>query len=512
LNFSTDAQASVIAILPEILMTLLAVTVLGLDLLWSKRQREEIGYVAGFGLIAIAGIVWLLGVPPSSGALEDQLLLGGMVRHDQLAQIFRVMVILAGGLSCLLAMGTPTLQRRGDFFAVLIVSVIGASLASAAADLIMVFLALETLSITLYLLAGFLRDEERSIEAGLKYFLFGAFASAISLYGLSLVYGFTGETNLYRLGSQIATGGLNDAPVLVALGLVATGFGFKISAVPFHFWTPDVYEGAPTPITAFLSTASKAASFALLLRFLLAVFPPADLVVAVDGGKVVDYSQFWVQLLAVLSAVSMTLGNVLALVQSNIKRLLAYSTIAHAGYILMGVAAISTDTSGDGAAAVAFYLFMYVLSNTLAFGVVILFANATGSDEIAGLGGLSRRNPWLALAMTIALLSLAGIPPAAGFVGKFLLFRAAVDAGMAWLALLGVINVIIGLYYYLVIVKVMYVDPVPEDDSGDPIPVTTPYTWALGISTAGVLLFGTILVAPLLNWATDAAEALYVML
>lgn len=507
MNFSTDTQASVIAILPEILMTILAIAVLVYDVIWPQERRVQLGYLAGFGLMAIAGVVWLVGVP-QAGGLQEQLLLGGMVRHDDMAQIFRVMVILAGALSCLLAMGVLKLRARGDFYAVLIVAVIGASLMSAAADLIMIFLALETTSITLYLLAGYLRDDDRSTEAGLKYFLFGAFTSAFALYGLSLVYGLTGHTNIYALGKDLATGGLPDPPVLIALGMVMVGFGFKISAVPFHFWTPDVYEGAPTPITALLSSASKAAAVGLLLRFLLAVFPPPELLGALDGIK--DYSAYWVQLTAVLAVVSMTLGNVLALVQTNIKRLLAYSTIAHAGYILIGVAAISTDRSGDGVAAVAFYMFMYVLTNILAFGVVILFSNATGSDEIRDLAGLSRRNPWLALAMTVALLSLGGIPPAAGFVGKFLLFRAAVNANLVWLALVGIINVIIGLYYYLVVVKVMYMERGEDEDR--PIPVTTPYSWALGIAVAGVLLFGTILVTPLLDWATDAAHALYVLL
>ena len=487
-------------------MTILAVTVLALDAFWPRERRRELGYVAGFGLLAVAGIVFLVGLPKSG--IEYQLLFGGMIRHDELAQIFRVMVIIAGGLSCLITMGVPSLKMRGDFYAILIVSVIGASLMSAAADLIMVFLALETTSITLYLLVGFLRSDDFSAEAGLKYFLFGAFASAISLYGMSLLYGMTGQTNLYWLGHELATGGLTNAPVVLSLVLIAVGFGFKISAVPFHFWTPDVYQGAPTPVTALLSTASKAAAFGLLVRFVLAAYPPADLVQAAEG--VVDYSEFWVQLFSVLAVLSMALGNILALVQTDIKRLLAYSTISHAGYMLIGVAAIATDRSGDGVAAVAFYSFMYVFTNILAFGVVIVFANVSGSVEIKDLAGLSRRNPALALAMTIALLSLAGIPPAAGFVGKFLLFRAAVDAGLVWLALVAVINVIIGLYYYLMIVKVMYMDRSDEEDV--PVPVSTPYSWALGISVAGVLLFGTILVTPLLNWATDAAHALYVML
>lgn len=489
-------------------MTILAVAILALDLFWSKRQRGELGYLAGFGLLAIAGFVWLFGTPPSSGKLEDQLLLGGMLRHDELAQIFRVMVIGAGGLSCLITMGVDRLRLRGDFYAILIVSVIGASLTTAAADLIMIFLALETLSITLYVLAGYLRDDELSTEAGLKYFLFGAFASGFSLYGLSLIYGFTGKTNIYELGSSISAGALNDPPVVIALMLVMVSFSFKISAVPFHFWTPDVYQGAPTPITSLLSTASKAASFALVVRFLLAVFPPVDLVQVTEAVK--DYSAIWVQLAAVLAVVSMTLGNVLALVQTNIKRLLAYSTIAHAGYTLMGVAAIATDKSGDGIAAVAFYMFMYVLSNTLAFAVVIIFANVSHSNAIKDLAGLSRRSPWLALAMTLALLSLAGIPPAAGFVGKFFLFRAAIDAGLEWVALIAVVNVIIGLYYYLVIVKVMYMERSDRED--EPVPVSTPYTWALGITSAGVLLFGTILVSPLWDWAVKAAHALYIAL
>lgn len=506
MNFSTDVQASVIAVLPEMLMTVLAIVVLALDALWPEVRRRTLGMIAGFGLLATAGVVFLFGITPVG--LENQLLFGGMIRHDDLTNIFRVMVIMAGGLSCLIATGVPTLKLRGDFYAILIVSVIGTSLMSAAADLIMVFLALETTSIALYMLVGFLRTDDRSTEAGLKYFLFGAFASAISLYGMSLLYGMTGETNLYMLGRELATGGLTNPPVVLSLMLIAVGFGFKISAVPFHFWTPDVYEGAPTPITALLSTASKAASFGLLLRFVLAAYPPADLVAAVEGA--VDYSAYWVQLFAVLAVVSMVLGNVLALVQTNIKRLLAYSTIAQAGYTLIGVAAIATDRSGDGAAAVTYYMFMYVFTNILAFSVVILFANVTGSEEIRDLAGLGRRNPLLALAMTLALLSLAGIPPAAGFVGKFLLFRAAVDSGLTWLALIGVVNVIIGLYYYLVVVKVMYMERSADEDK--PIPVNPAYSWALGISAAGVLLLGTILVTPVLDWATDAAQALYVML
>jgi NADH-quinone oxidoreductase subunit N len=294
--------------------------------------------------------------------------------------------------------------------------------------------------------------------------------------------------------------------VIFALLFVAVGFGFKISAVPFHFWTPDVYEGAPTPVTSFISTVSKAASFAILVRFMLAVFAPEELLTIGD----VSYSEWWVQLFAILATVSMTLGNLLALVQRNIKRLLAYSSIAQAGYALIGVAAIATTEPGAGAAAVAFYMFMYVVTNTLMFSGIILFTNATGSETIADMAGLSRRNPWIALTLTVGLLSLAGIPPAAGFFGKFLLFRAAVDSGLTWLAIVGVINAIIALYYYLVIVKVMYVDSTPDDDK--PIAMPEPYPLILAVSTLIVVLLGTFLITPVNDWASSAGVDLFALI
>jgi len=275
-----------------------------------------------------------------------------------------------------------------------------------------------------------------------------------------------------------------------------------VSTVPFHFWTPDVYEGSPTAMTAYVSVASKAASFALLLRFLLGVFPPSGLVT----DAVTDYSGLWVTLLAGLSLLTMTLGNVLALVQRNIKRMLAYSSIAQAGYTLMGVVAIATTDGGDGAASVAFYMFMYAITNILAFGCIIVFANATGSENIADMAGLSKRNLGLALMMAIALLSLAGIPPAAGFIGKFLLFRAAVDAGLLWLAIAGVLNSIVALYYYLVVVKVMFFDP---NEAQSPIPMSRTFGLALGLSTFVVVALGTFLAPLIINWAADAGLQLF---
>ena len=497
--FNTDVTDNFLAIFPEIALVLLGVLVLSLDLYSSQSRRGQVGYFAGFGLIAVA----ILNLFATPAATSDQLVWGGTLRHDEFTQIFRTMTYLAAALTCFMAMGDVRLRYKGEFYLIIIVATIGASLMSGAYDLILAFLALETLSISLYILAGFIRGDDRSAESGLKYFLFGSFASAFMLYGFTLLYGFTGATNFHAIGEKLADGSITDPPVLVALLLVVVGFGFKISAVPFHFWTPDVYEGAPTPMTAYVSVASKAVSFALMLRFLLAVFPPDELL----PGASIDYSQLWVPLVSVLAVISMTLGNVLALMQTNIKRLLAYSSIAQAGYTLIGVAAIATNNAGDGAASVAFYMFMYVLTNILAFGCILVFSNATGSETIADFASLGRRNMWLAVLLTLALLSLGGIPPAAGFVGKFLIFRAAIDANLIWLTVAGVLNSIIALYYYLVVVKVMFVDPSPDEDK--PIAFPQHYAWVLGVTAIGVILLGTFLAPFFIDWATEAGLNLF---
>ncbi|MCA9330807.1 NADH-quinone oxidoreductase subunit N, partial [Candidatus Saccharibacteria bacterium] len=347
-----------------------------------------------------------------------------------------------------------------------------------------------------------------SAESGIKYFLFGSFASAMLLYGFSLLYGFTATTNLEGIAIALTQGG-DLVAVLVAMVLVFAGFGFKISAVPFHFWTPDVYQGAPTPVTGFLSVASKAASFAVLIRFLLGVFPGA---VVIEGQTI---QHFWVLFVGVAAVASMTFGNIMALRQSNIKRLLAYSSIAQAGYALVGVAALQGGPTLDGGvnlgvalgiSAVAFYMFMYTFSNLVIFAGIIVVTKHVGSEDISDYAGLQRRSPWLALAMAIGILSLAGIPPAAGFFGKFFLFQAAVESNLASLAIIGVLNSIIALYYYLVVIKIMYVDKGPDDDK--PFSLSTPYAWALGAASVVVLLLGTIAVTPIINWAREGANAL----
>lgn len=488
------------SVLPEVGLTALAIVVLFADLYGSAVTRRNVVYISavGMALLALAPLIWL----PDPALFENGTLLwGGMVNYDPLSQIFKVMLLLAGAVTCLMAAGDKGVGDKGEFYLIVIVATLGGVMMSSASDLILVFVALETLSIPLYMLASFRRGDSRSAESGMKYFLYGAFASAIMLFGFSLLYGFTGTTNLSGMAAALGGGGGDSLiGVMTALVMVVVGFGFKIGAVPFHFWTPDVYEGAPTPVTAFVSVSSKAASFALLLRFLTAAFP-AELVI---GGVIIQ--DFWVNLLIVVSIVSMTLGNVVALRQSNIKRLLAYSSIAQAGYTLIGVAALQGADDSLAVASVSFYMFMYIFTNLLVFGGVILFISATDTEAISDMAGLNRRSPWLALFITIGLLSLGGIPPAAGFFGKFFLFQAAVKANLVGLALIAVTNAIIALYYYLVVIKVMYVDVGPDDDK--PIALPRAYAWSLGITALVVILLGTIAVTPIYDWATLGAAGL----
>jgi NADH-quinone oxidoreductase subunit N len=403
-----------------------------------------------------------------------------------------MLFIFGAAITALFAMDSEALGKRGEFYVLMLVSSIGMNLMASAGDLIMLYLAIETTSIPLYVLAGFLRQGDKSSESGMKYLLFGALTSTIMLYGISLIFGWTGETNFEMLSRMQGT--LQGSDLVFVLGsllLVLVGFGFKISAVPFHFWAPDVYEGAPTPVAGFLSTASKAAGFAVLLRFLLLVFP------SLDG--------YWTSILAVLSVATMTLGNLLALAQKNIKRLLAYSSIAHAGYILIGLVAVGEL----GATSVLFYLAAYLITNLAAFGCVVVFSHVVGSDEISDYAGLSRRSPVLALAMMVAFLSLSGMPPLAGFVAKVFVFAAAVDANWIWLAVVGVLNSIVGLYYYLTVLKVIYLYPLknPEDEKV-PLTVPRPFALALTILTVGVILLGT-LFGPFFNIAKTAVAVLF---
>jgi NADH-quinone oxidoreductase subunit N len=411
-----------------------------------------------------------------------------MLRLDWLGFTFTILFVFAAMITALLSVDLPEIGKRGEYYLLMLVSTMGMCLMASSADLIMLYLAIETTSIPLYILAGFLTHDDKSTESGFKYLLFGAMTSAVMLYGFSLLYGYAGTTNIYDIASSVQAGELPVATMIGSLLLVLVGFGFKISAVPLHFWAPDVYEGSPTPIAGFLSTASKAAGFAVLLRFLWAVYP--------------SFTPQWSMFIAILAVVTMTLGNLLALAQKNMKRLLAYSSIAHAGYILIGLVAVTEL----GMTSVIFYLIAYLFTNLAAFGVVVAYGRIVGSDEIASYAGLSRRNPGLALIMLIAFLSLAGMPPFAGFVVKFAVFAAAVDAGMIWLAIIGVLNSIIGLYYYLTVLKVVYLYHSEEEEK--PLPLTRPLLLALGVLTVGVIVMGVIF-GPLFAVSSSAAAAIF---
>ena len=481
MGISSYQISSVLAILPEIGLVVLAGVVLTMDAFLKDSRKHLMGLTTAVGSLLIILAALLYSQP------SGELIWGGMVRDDMLAFVFRLVFIFAGGITAMISVGARDVANRGDYYAIMLGAVIGMCFMASAADLIMLYLAIETTGIAGYLLAGYVRTDDRSAEAGLKYFLFGAATSAVMLYGFSLLYGFTGETSLGSIAQVLVSGNVAISAILGIVVLILVGVGFKIAMVPFHFWAPDVYEGAPTPVTGFISTASKTAGFAVLIRLFIS---------GLAG------SEYWLPMIAGLAVVTMTFGNLVALAQTNIKRLLAYSSIAHAGYVLVAFVAYSEL----GVASAIYYLIAYVVTNLAAFGVVILFARTAGTDEIQQYAGLSRRSPYLALVMLVAFLSLAGMPPLAGFFGKFYVFAAAVNAGMIWLAFVGVLNSIIGLYYYLVVLKVVYVSPAP--DGAEPIDIPNICKIALVVLSLGIILLGTAS-SPWFNWAMQASKDLF---
>ena len=482
--FGSITSTMILAILPEILLLVLAGLIMVFDAFWSDDKRRSLGWVTAGGLVLILILGLVLATPQGSNELHW----GDMIRHDWIGFGFKMIFIFGAAITALFAMDVKGLGDRGEFYLLLLVSTMGMNLMATSADLIMLYLAIETTSIPMYILGGFFKGDDKSTDAGFKYLLFGAMTSALMLYGFSLLYGYSGVTGFYELAVAIQPGGENFIVMLVSLLLVMVGFSFKISAVPFHFWSPDVYEGAPTPVTGFLSTASKAAGFAVLVRVLMSAFP-------ILSGQ-------WALILAIVATLTMTIGNAIAIVQTNIKRMLAYSSVAHAGYILVGVVTFSEL----GVASVVFYLIAYLLTNLAAFGVVIVTWNTLGSDEIKDYDGLSRRAPGLALAMLVAFLSLAGMPPFGGFIAKVLVFAAAVKADLIWLAFVGVLNSIVGLYYYLIVLKRVYL--YRSEQEHIPVPVSGPYRIALTVLSVGIVLLGAFF-APWFAWSSGAAAGLF---
>ena len=481
MGIASYQMSSVLAILPEIGLVVLAGVVMIMDVFLEDNRKHLMGLTTAVGSLIVILAALMFSQP------SGDLLWGGMVRDDMLAFVFRLVFIFAGGITAMVSVSTKDVSHQGDYYAIILGAVIGMCFMASAADLIMLYLAIETTGIAGYLLAGYVRTDDRSAEAGLKYFLFGAATSAVMLYGFSLLYGFTGETNFGAIATVLESGNVAISAIWGIVVLILVGVGFKIAMVPFHFWAPDVYEGAPTPVTGFISTASKTAGFAVLIRLFIT---------GLAG------SEYWLPMITGLAVLTMTFGNLVALTQTNIKRLLAYSSIAHAGYVLVAFVAYSEL----GVASAIYYLIAYVVTNLAAFGVVILFARTAGTDEIKHYAGMSRRSPYLALAMLIAFLSLAGMPPLAGFFAKFYVFAAAVKAGMIWLAFIGVLNAIVGLYYYLIVLKIVYVNPAPE--GAEPIDIPNLSKIALVILSIGIVLIGTAS-APWFNWAMQAAQDLF---
>ena len=440
---------------------------------------------------ALAGPVSLMALFPPAIAVvnlwgrspESVETLGGMIRMDHFALCFHMIFLVIAAIAMLLSLTSLKDQRdvdhtSGDYWVLLLFATAGMMLMSASSHLLVLFLGLEILSLPLYILVGYTRWQDRSLEASIKYFLLGAFSTGFTIYGMALMYAATGTMDLSRMVQLAATTGDSAGKILLlGFGLAMVGFLFKIGAFPFHYWLPDVYQGAPTPVTAFMIAGTKAAAFASVLRVVTAPM-------FWDGPFTAD----WTKLLTVLAALTMTAGNVVALVQRDIKRMLALSSIAHAGYILVAVVA----RSEDGIASVVFYLAAYLFMNLGAFAVILAIDRARGGrgegEDIASFAGLGRRHPALAAAMTLFMLSLTGVPLTAGFLGKFYIFRAAVDAELYGLAAVGLLNSALAAAYYLNVVVTMYMrEPVSE-----PAAVTMPLPLALGIAAgvAGVIYLG----------------------
>jgi NADH-quinone oxidoreductase subunit N len=475
-----------IRILPELVLSAFGIVVMLLDpLVDEEKSQRTLGLIAFPGTLGGLAATWYMARPENYG-----LAFSNMVRVDSFSVFFHVLVIAVAAVVILSSFEYMAVQRirAGEYYALILFSVVGMAVMSSAVELVLIFVALEISSISTYILAGFRRQEASSSESSLKYFLLGSFATAFFLYGVALMFGATGSTNIDIISHSLQAGPV-ELLVYVAIAFMLVGLGFKVAAAPLHIWTPDVYEGAPAPVVGFMSTAPKAAAFAVLLRVVYAINAPG---------------RFWP--IWVAAVFSMTLGNVGALVQTNVKRLLAYSSIAHAGYVLVAFAMITPENSATGIAAAMFYTAAYAAMNVGAFAVVSHFANAgeryVTLEDYAGLG---RTSPLLAATLTIFLLSLIGIPMTGGFFAKFYVFSAAVKANLIWLTLIGVVNSAIGAYYYLRIIVMMYMREARKDVPVTPIPLGLGVALALSIVTT---IYLGVLPNHVLGYAQQSAKDL----
>jgi len=470
---------------PETVVVITALVVLAADLLALREQPVRIRLGLG---ATIASLGCVLAIFFALGRHEQVNLAHGMFVVDALTNVIKAAILGLTIFTVVLSTSSKFTEHVGEYLALILLATVGMMFLVSAEDLLMIFISLELLSLSLYVLTAFNKRNIKSAEAALKYFLFGGMAAAFTLFGLSLLYGMSGSTNLPEIAKGLAGKGL-DPLLIVAIVTTVIGFGFKVAAVPFHLWAPDAYEGAPTPSAAFIATGSKVASFFILAKVMMIGFAPDEHGVPAGSAGWHAFSSGWVPTVAVVAALSMVLGNLTAIAQSSVKRLLAYSAIAHAGYMLLGVLA-NTETSQTS---LLFYVITYAVTTLGAFGVVQVVEEATGSDSIASFAGLSRRAPVLALCLLVFLLSLAGIPPLAGFFGKFFVFSAVLgtDAkhlGLLWLVIVAVLMSAVSFYYYLRVLKAAYVTD--QVDSAAPIKVPVAILVALVLLAALVVLLG----------------------
>ena len=488
-------------ILPEIIVTVFAVAVIFLDLFMKgERKARTLPIVSIVGyVLAIAVCIWYFNSAQAASSIQA---FGGMVTIDNLGLFFKIISLLTAIFA--VALSTLFIRERGmalgEYYTVLALATLGMMITSAAVDLTTLFVGIELMSISVYILTGFARNDKLSNEAALKYFLLGLFSTAILVYGMAWLFGMTGHTNLREIGKVVAAIGADNVTktggLLLAMLLLVAGLGFKIAAVPFHMWTPDAYQGAPTPVTAFMSVGPKAAGFAALIRIMTEALGPAW--------------ETWAPIIVILSIMTMTLGNIVAVVQRSVKRMLAYSSIAHTGYVLVGLAAYTSQPGNQQQAisAMLFYLFSYLFMNMGAFGVVVWVQRHGGTDFLEDFRGLSSWAPGPAALMTFFMLSLTGIPPTIGFLGKYYVFVAAVDSNLTWLAVIGVLNSAIAAFYYLRIIWYMYFEEPRAVRVQKP---STVLLGALTVSAIAVILF-FIFSGPILGAARGSMPQFVAML
>ncbi len=489
---------SLIYFIPELILTGTILFCVILDLCVKEKKSRSVGFLLMSGLLLT--FISFQFIPDN---FVGSLFLNTLA-FDPFSRFFKILLLMSTLLIIFISNESKELDsvRLGEYYILLGIMVFGMFLMASAIDLIMVYLAIEIVSLISFVLAGYLKKDKRSNESGLKYVIYGAFSSGLMLYGMTILFGVTGTTKLFEIRSVLGNSGPDAVlSIVVASILILAGFGYKISAVPFHFWTPDVYEGAPTPITAYLSVAPKAAGFAILIRFFNDSLSDGGVIAGSDFGVT---GLPWSDLLAVLALLTMTLGNFVAIQQNSVKRMLAYSSIAHAGYMLMAAPLLSHD----GIYAILIYLVMYVFMNLGAFLVIIIVKNKNnGGESFDDFKGLGWSMPVLGGFMTLFMISLTGLPPTAGFIGKFYVFYSVIKAGSSfyWLVFAGAINSVISLFYYIRVVKVMYLDGERSDVIEMPSKMGTVLLLGTGIPT---LIFG-IYWSPIADWVERSVSFLF---